>query len=113
MRRTVGERPGDFPDVKRWRIRVALELQCAKLMKDARDKHPALITPASRAILLLDDADEYLELLLNIADEKMLGVSGFGGSGRVAGIMAFSGRQAARDNRAPNQPPGGANIMEL
>src|SRR5260370_37296061 len=113
MRRTVGERPGDFPDVKRWRIRVALELQCAKVMKDARDKHPALITPASRAILLLDDADEYLELLLNIADEKMLGVSGFGGSERVPVIMAFSGRKAARDIAAPNTPRVGWDIIEL
>jgi hypothetical protein len=113
LRRTTVAKPGEVPDVKPSTIRVALELQFAKLMKDARDKHPASITFASRAILLLDDADEYLELLLNIADEKTLGISGFGGSERVLVIMAFSGRKTARDIVAPNTPRVGWNMKEL
>jgi hypothetical protein len=106
-------KPGEAPEVKPSTIRVALALQFGELMTEARDKHPALIKPTSRAILLLDDADEYLELLLNIVDEKTLGVSGFGGAERVPVIMAFSGRKTARDVVAPYSPRVGWNMMEL
>ncbi len=112
-RTTTARRPGEVPDLKPSTIRVALALQFAELMAEARDKHPKLIKLASRAVVLLDDADEYLDLLLNIADEKTLGISGFGGSERVPVIMAFSGRKIARDVVAPNTPRVGWNMKEL
>jgi hypothetical protein len=113
IRRTTVRKQGDAPVVMPSTICVAIALQFADLMKSAREKHPDLIKPTSRAILLLDDADEYLNLLLNIADEKTLGTSGFGGPERVPIVMAFSGSTTARDVVAPNSPRVGWNIMEL
>lgn len=94
-------------------VQVALELQFKELMDEARNERPAAVNQASRAIVLLDDADDYLHLLLSIADEAKLGASGLGGSERVPVIMATSAGTPARDVLQPNSPRPGWKPMEL
>jgi hypothetical protein len=82
-------------------------------MNEARALPSGVITADSRAILLLDDADEYLQLLLKIAKEDALGSSGLGGTERVPVVLALSDGTPARDVIAPNLHRPGWKWMEL
>jgi hypothetical protein len=98
VRRGSRGNPGDQPEVNPLAIETALEMQFAKLMQDARAKHPDVIGKDSRAIVLLDDADLYANSLDEIAKMSKLGSRGLGPPEEpVPVIMTFSVGTAASD----------------
>lgn len=71
-------------------VRLALEEEFAELMRKARQEKPAVVSAASRAVLLLDDVDEYIELLKPILGTRFGGY-GFGTPEEpVFMVLAFS-----------------------
>jgi CHAT domain-containing protein len=71
-----GTRPGDRV-VTDAAVTVALEEQLAALMQTARALRPNLIGSRSRAVVLLDDVHDYIDVLDKVVGDK-LGTFGFG-----------------------------------
>jgi CHAT domain len=113
LRRTTVNKEGADREVTPSAVRVALEMQFAELMDAARKRYPGLITSTGRAIVLLDDAEDYVHLLFNIAKEDTLATCGLGGDERVPVIMALSAGTPALDRLGTNSQRPGWKLMEL
>ena len=72
-------------------VRLALQIDLAKLVSDARAKHPAIEQANGKAIVLLDEVHEYGEPVINALLGDMIGPYGFGTQKEpVPVVMVFS-----------------------
>jgi hypothetical protein len=114
VRRDLG--PGSQIEISGAAVKLALELQFAELMRAARKAAPGVIGADSRAVVLLDEVDQYINVLREVVKTD-LGSYGFGTATEAVPIVfAFSLPSAQQEQLKPiaeKKEPGNVTALEL
>jgi CHAT domain-containing protein len=81
-------------------VRWAIQADLATLLDDAGKRHPFFKTSEGQAVVLLDDVDDYGELVGNLLapDDGLLGSMGFGTSERPIPVVMTCSRHGNTDS---------------